>query len=219
MDKIQLPKGYLSYSAMSAWLSSKDRFRDKYYFGTDSLDTPELRFGKKIAELLENDDPSLAHIPRYSHPEHRFEIDVDGVKIMGFIDSYDQPTNRFCEYKTGHCRPDGSPAWDVIKVRQHTQLPFYSLALELQEGSVDDECSLIWIETKFKKATIEFDGHALEGSTRDLELTGRVETFKRVIKPWERKRMRNFIRTIAEEITEDYRHVCSSGLCVSSPMI
>ena len=54
MDKLILPKGYLSYSAMTMWLKSRDRFHREYFEDSDKLDTKFLRFGKGIAQMIES---------------------------------------------------------------------------------------------------------------------------------------------------------------------
>ena len=51
-----LPKPYLSFSAMEMWKSSKDQYRLKYYSKDDSytFSTMYTEFGKQIAEILED---------------------------------------------------------------------------------------------------------------------------------------------------------------------
>lgn len=202
--KLNLPKGYLSYSSITLWQTNKDQYRKKYYYGQESHDTTETLYGKHIAKLLENNSPLLAHIPRYPVSEHPLEIEINGVPIKGYLDSFDPERLAFQEYKTGHLSRHNGPPWTKIKVAKHEQLPFYSLMIKTKYGRVDPWCDLIWIETQFAKQEIEFEGHTLSSLTRDLELTGRVEIFRRRIAQWERDRIRKWISTCAEEISNDY---------------
>lgn len=203
---LNLPKKYLSYSQLNLWLKNKDNYRAKYYRGEPSHENPEMIFGKKIAKILEDpkEHPILSTVPRYSISEHGIKTVVDEVPVLGYIDSFDPETKAFIEYKSGHLNSKGESPWNKVNVRKHEQLPFYSLLIEVTEGTVDRNCQLIWLETKFKSKTMEFDGHILESDSRELELTGRVEVFKRVITKWERIRMRNLIKQVAKEISEDF---------------
>lgn len=202
--KIKLPKGHLSYSAMSLWLNNKSAYRNRYYYNKQDFETPELKYGKVIAQLLEVNDPSVAHVPRLPVPEQSFEIVINEIPVKGYIDSFDPILRKFYEYKTGHKTREGLPPWNRVKVRRHSQLTLYSLAIETMHGDVDNECELIWMETMFTHEKKLFDGHELTGQTRQLELTGHVERFVRNIKQWERIRMKQQIRDVAEEISKDY---------------
>lgn len=205
---LHLPKGYLSYSAITLWCKNKEAYRAKYYRGEEQRETDEMRFGKKIATLLEEGtfekDSPLAQVPRYSYPEYPLEVSIGNILLKGYVDSYDPETHQFIEYKTGHNSHSGGAPWNKIKVRQHEQLPFYSLLIEVQTGKVDPVCDLIWIETIFRQRECEFDGHILQSDDRELILTGRTENFSRRITKWERERMMEKIISVAQEISNDY---------------
>lgn len=206
---LNLPKKYLSYSQLNTWLKNKEVYRDKYYRGEKQHENPEMVFGKQIAKMLEDHEaikihPVLSKVPHYSVSEHGIKTEIDAIPVMGYIDSFDPKTKSFIEYKSGHLTRNGNFPWSQVSVRKHEQLPFYSLLIEQTEGYVNRVCHLIWLETVFKKKTIDFDGHILTSPSRDLELTGRIETFKRIITKWERKRMRDLISKVAWEISEDF---------------
>lgn len=190
---------------MSLWLKNKDDFRKRYYLNAPDRNSPEMDFGKAIAKLLEDSDPSVAHVPRLPVPEQAFVVEIDEVPVKGYIDTFDPETKQFFEYKTGHLDRSGNVPWDMVKVRKHPQLTLYSLAIEVKYGSVENVCKLIWLETQFKKKKHTFAGIELEGESRELELTGRMEVFERDIKKWERTRMRKLIRKVAEEISNDFQ--------------
>lgn len=191
-----LPKPYLSYSAISTFLDRPDEFRRKYYENVETIVTPELAFGKKISTLLENKDESLSHIRQYVKPEQKFNIEIDSVKVFGFIDSFNPETNAFYEFKTG------KQPWTRARVDKHLQLPIYSLAIEKTFGSVDDTCMLIWMETR----KVERKGYGLSthAEAYDIELTGTVREFDRTITASERKETEELIVSVARAISEDY---------------
>lgn len=203
-----LPKKYLSYSAISLWEKNKEQFRKRYYENEPSPDTPEMVYGKKIAKILElgkfDGHPTLGKIPRYSHPEHKMEIEIEGIPLLGYIDSYDPENFRFIEYKTGRNNSDGKPRWTLLDVHKTDQLPMYSLMIKEKYGTVENLCHLVWMRTVFTKKTLEFEGHTLESDERDVIIDGHYEVFERKIYDYERKKLREKIIRIAHEIEDDY---------------
>lgn len=216
-----LPKGYLSHSSMNLWKQSKDNYRKKYYSNSDLFDfsTPYTKFGKEIAETLEDPKrrkahPVLSKIPFYSHPEYVLEFEVDGVPIKGMIDSFDPKKKRILEYKTG-VRKDGKSAWNTHLVKKQTQTLLYSLGVEILLGEVHPVSQLVWLETCWKEQcwSTQFGEQVIEECGPKLELTGFFEVFKRKTEPWELLWMRQEIVRIATEISEDYtRYQQFSGL-------
>jgi hypothetical protein len=202
--KYNLPRSYLSYSSWSLWKRDKQAFRRKYYFNEAPFETVETIFGKKIAKRLEDKDPELSFIPSYSKSEHGIETLIGDVPVKGYLDTFEPDTFSFAEFKTGHLSKNGKSPWDEVKVARHDQLPFYSLLIEAKYGKVDRVTYLHWIETAFKEKKIMFDGMELIADTRELQLTGRIETFKRIIPKWERDNIKESILLVAREISEDY---------------
>jgi hypothetical protein len=201
---MNLPRGYLSYSAWKLWRTSKPAFRKRYYDNEEPFSTPETVFGKQIAEWLENNDDRVKHIPNYIGKEHDLKKVIDGVKILGRLDGFDPVLRRFLDHKTGHADKDGNPPWNRIKVHRHDQLPFYSWLIKEIYGSVNNVCHLVWIETKFITKTVSFDGHELSAKSRELVMTGRVKKYRRVIREFERKKIKVDVLLAAKEISEDY---------------
>lgn len=199
-----LPKKYLSYSAITLWNKNKEQFRSKYYLGEEGPITPYMLFGKEIAALLEQDDMSLRHIPRYKYPEHEIKVMVKGIPVIGYLDSFSKQLKTFIEYKTGILSPTGEVPWNDAKVAKHDQLPFYSYLIKKKYGKVTCKCRLVWLETRWKTETQVFDGHELSGDSKQLELTGYKKVFTRTIREWERNRIEDMIIKAAEEISKDY---------------
>ena len=200
-----LPRGYLSYSAWDLWCKSKEAFRRRYYENEKPFETPETAFGKKIAEMVENDEHhGVLEIINYPKKEYEIDIVVDDLRLLGRLDQFHDTELRIHEIKTGHRNPKGKVPWDTIKVRKHKQLVFYSLLVELKHGTVHPEVILQWIETKFSRKSVEFDGHVLTTKSKELELTGYIKTFKRRVHKWERIKMLKDIKQSAREISNDY---------------
>lgn len=198
----------LRYSGFSLWCKNKDAYRNHYYKGV-SLHTPETVFGSVIHKLMEDPEevqkhPILSKVLRYETSEYNIEVPFENFKIGGCLDSFRLETFSFLDYKSSHLSKDGKVPWDKVKVAKHDQMPFYSLLIEEKHGEVDPYCHLIWIETAFKNKTKEFEGHILSTQSRDLELTGHFETFKRRIAQWERDLMRKRIKQAAQEINDDF---------------
>lgn len=199
-----LPRGYLSYSAWQLWKSDKDRFRRKYYLNEDDFQTAETMFGHRIARELE-DGKAIKGVEKYEKAEKKITTTLDnGLKLMGYLDGFTEDTLKIVEIKTGHLCRQGKAPWNNLKVRRHKQLVFYCLLVKLKYGTYNPDVVLQWLETEFVDKEIEFDGHTLTAQSRDLALTGRVETFERHVEEWELDTMLEEIISVAHEITEDF---------------
>lgn len=201
---LTLPKKYLSYSAIDLWSKSKDGFRKRYYLNEPFIETPETAYGKVVHKWIETGDPRAKNVPSYNLHEARIELMIGEVPMIGYIDSLCEHTARFYDYKTGRPKPDGSLRWDPVEVARTDQLPFYSLFLKEKSGHVEDLCHLIWLPTTYKKKQIEFQGHTLESDSRDIEWSGEVHCFPRIIREYERKAAKDKIIRCANEISKDY---------------
>ena len=194
--KYYLPKPYLSYSAMNDFYYNRQRFQDKYYRGIEGPVTPELVFGKRIGELLEHGDESLAHISHGDVAEKMLKFEVDGIPVLGYIDSFRTEDSFIFEFKTG------KTPWTQGRVNKHFQLDVYSLGVEILEGEVNDECMLVWLETE--KVEKKLEGRCAHASAYDIQFTGKVREFLRTITSEDRAAAYDRIVTIAQDISEDY---------------
>lgn len=196
MLKYLLPKPYLSYSAINTFLTNPNDFRKRYYENKQLPITPELIFGKKIGEMLEHGDESLAHIKHGDKPEYELSFEVDTVPILGYIDSLRTEDGYIFEFKTG------KTPWTQGRVEKHLQLDIYSLGLEMTTGKVNDECMLIWMETE--RVNRPQGGRIMPGQEYDIQFTGKVREFTRVITKEDRERAYDTIVKVAQDISEDY---------------
>lgn len=214
MSELVLPKPYLSYSALDLWCRDQNEYRKRYYLGEPYFSTPYTEFGNVIGEALEKrdwDHPQLApvrgKVPQGTHPEHKIEVEICGVPIMGYLDDFHLQTFAIEEYKTGIRDKDGKAPWDRVKVRKHKQLTLYTLMVKHKYGDWNPDIQLTWMETEWARICeqVSFGPGTIEDCTLGLRLTGHVETFPRTIRDWELDRMEQFIRKTAEEISEDYK--------------
>jgi len=200
-----LPRA-LSYSSLTLWKRDKKAFRRRYYEGDTSFSTAYTMFGKEIAEALERGEHP--NVPKYKESEVECRVEIDGVPVLGYLDSFDPKKNRILEYKTGIATPDGKPRWTNLLVHKHDQLPFYSMLVEEKYGAVHKEVRLLWLETSWGEDLKEYYseelGMTLSMNVNRLKLTGKFEMFKRSIDPWERDEMRAWVSKSAEEIAEDF---------------
>lgn len=221
--KIILPKGYLSWTQISCWLSNPNRYIREYFKGGNKLDTKYLRYGKTIAEIIEEltYNPELKKDPEwvkkrfnldiederiqlffenlvvYDIPEYEIKCDVMGVPVLSYLDSYKVEENLFNEYKTGKI------AWTRSKVQKHDQLTFYATALKWSIGKIPEYCDLLWIETEDGEKK-EFSGLHNGNPEKTVNITGRIISFHRVFDEREIERMENLIFRCAVEISNAY---------------
>lgn len=199
--EIILPKKYLSYSQIDLWNKNKGEYRLRYYEGKKSPDTVYTFFGRETHELIDT-DPKFADI-RLPKSEHRMSVKVNGIPIVGYIDTYCPDTHNFGEYKTGVRKPDGKPRWTQYDVEMHEQLPFYSLLLQEKYGVKINSTYLVWLETEFEEE-IKTIGKVRIELGRKLKLTGHIEKFNRKIYQYDRDRVKKKIIRSAKEISKDY---------------
>jgi len=194
---MKLPRKYLSYSQYSLWQSSPNQYRKQYYEGEKSFYNLEMYFGHQIHTLLEDGNNCIygKQIKQGDVTEHKIEVVIEGIPLMGYIDSYYSKSGNFREVKTGRT------PWDAIKVRKHKQLPFYALMLNTKG---DTTCWLDWIETKKVYKKENFGGTLMNSKEYDLEVTGQIQTFERKIEEYEKDKIKKEIIKIANEISADY---------------
>lgn len=196
-EQILLPKVHLSWTQLNTWMTNPDRYKRETFEGGKKLDTKFLRFGKDIATLIEDGKHKdlLPDLEVYDTPEHEIRIEIAGIPILAYLDSYCSKTNNFREYKTG------TIPWTQSKVQKHDQLVFYATALKWSTGKTPEFCDLDWIETKeYHEPTTDFwrEGGKIIG------VTGRIKSFHREFDEREINRMEQLIIRTATEISEAY---------------
>ena len=202
---LTLPKGYLSHSQIELWKRSKKDYRIRYYEGKPMYITPELTFGKKIAEQYEAlhtdekvqvDSPVLQTVSRGNIAEYKLECELNGVPVLGFIDSFDESNNTIYELKTGKV------PWTQARVERHQQLLMYASCVKALHGKYNPYVKLIWLKTHKVDGIIEIDG--VKCSHPEIQLTGDKEEFIRIVHADELVDYQNEVEEIARAISEDY---------------
>ena len=195
---IILPKQHLSWSQFSMWKSSPDRYKREYFTKGRRLDTEALRFGKSFADSIENGThkDQAPDLKVYSVVEHKIRLEINGVMILSFLDTYEPSTNLFREYKTGRV------PWTKAKVQKHGQLLFYATALRAETGKMPEYCHLDWIQTKHAVAE---DGDFWARAKKELVITGNIKSYEREFDERELDRMEKEILQVATEISNAYK--------------
>lgn len=197
-NKLILPKQHLSWSALSCWLQNPARFRKEYFEAGKKLDTKYLRYGKGIAEMIENGKYKeiLPDLIVYEKPEFEIRTTINGIPILSYLDSYDPKNNVFREVKTGKI------PWTQQKVQKHDQLTFYATALKHSIGKMPEYCDLDWLQTKEGGVELEDFWRSNE---KQVNVTGYIKSFHREFDEREIERMENLIVKVANEISKAYQ--------------
>ena len=162
-------KSYLSYSQYSTFLASKKSYINTYILG-NKFDNKYLRFGKMIADVLENRDKKNKNdneewaIELLETPEHsELELleEFNKIPLFGKLDGYNESTKTIKEYKTGKI------PWTQAKADKHEQLTFYAIMISKRyKIKIEDiKIELDWLET-------------IEDVDGEMLLTGLKKTFK-----------------------------------------
>lgn len=201
MSKFLLPKPHLSWSQMEIWTKNPERYKREYFENAKKLDTKYLQFGKGIAKSIEDGSYKeiLPDLVVYKFPEYKIEAEIQGVPVLSYVDSYYDESELnphvFREYKTG------KHPWTQAKVQKHGQLLFYAVGLRAKIGTMPEYCDLDWIETAESSDSDDFWSQA----DKKLELTGKMQTFRRYFDERELERMEAEIVKVATEISEAYK--------------
>ena len=203
--KINLPRGYLSWSQVDLWSKSKKQYAKRYFYGEKGFTNKAMRYGSKFADAMETGEPSgdelldlvAKTVEKYEVPEYKLEAVIKSkeynVPLLGYIDtSHDPPSKGFREYKTGKI------PWTQKRADNHKQLPFYALMVYLNEKKLPKSIFLDWVET--------------EDSTGDVKFTGHVETFPTRRTVGDLMEMMTIIKRTACEISREYDKVIKEAL-------
>lgn len=194
MTSLLLPKGYLSYSALTCFKTSKKRFAVEYFENGDRLNTAELRYGKFIAKLIEKNEHKtmLPSLTVYDVHEYEIKVKIDGVPLLSYIDNCKPDFTSFRDDKTG-VKP-----WNNVRVQKLNQLLFYAVAIRAKHGKAPKDAYIDWIET------VKFTPTGLHHGD-NIRATGRVESFRRVFDERELDIYQADIIKTAHQISDYYK--------------
>lgn len=176
---MKVQRYYFSWSQYSLWLTSKKEFYKKYCLDEKSFSNIYFNKGKEFSEYKETGfipgyvrNPQMLSVvgdavPSLEIMEHKIEVEIGGINLLSYIDSGMESYTDFFEYKTGKI------PWDQQRVDDHEQLDFYALCYYIASGQKTiPNIKLYWIET------IE---HELENGNKEIEYTGVIKEFERII--------------------------------------
>lgn len=131
-----------SWSQHSSFSYSPEQWYSRYILGEATPETPSLKFGKALSESVEWGTP-MAPCLIYKSVEHKLEGELDGLKLVGYMDSYDPDELKMCELKTGEKK------WTADRVDKHQQLDFYAMILYMSHKvrPEDLHITLQWMPT------------------------------------------------------------------------
>lgn len=181
---IQLPKGYISFSQMTLWESSPERYKKLYFDGDASynLSNSGLTYGSIVADALEHNketgnlltDTAMELLTKYDTRDKEIVVDLPTkngvVTLLGRPDMLDSETLAFREVKTGRIK------WTQKKADKWPQLKFYAVMIYLKYGKIPPSVHLDWIEThKNEDGKVEPTGH-IETFEVDIKLKDILDT-------------------------------------------
>ena len=139
------PLSWTSLSLFNCEYSAdgKKEWYKKYILREPTRETPEMVFGKLIADSFQTKKP-LAPVTRYDTMEHKLSGTFGGIPLVGYMDTFDTKTKRrFREYKTG------AKAWDQKRADKHGQIDMYLFMIYLLYGIKPEDVTvhLDWVPT------------------------------------------------------------------------
>jgi len=143
--KLNFDERPLSWSAISSFEYNPEQWFRRYVLKEKQEESAEMKFGKEIGKKLETDPTFLPSIKRFSKMEHPFSATLDGIKMVGYADSFCDKTFKFlAEYKTG------KREWTQERVDNHGQINMYLLMNWLinKIDPKDVETTLYWMPTQ-----------------------------------------------------------------------
>lgn len=203
--ELNLPKCYLSSSACDLWEQNPQQYREKYYLKRPGFSTPYTQFGKEFAEDIEKNPNKYPNIPKGSIGEFPVKWVIEGVPVVGYLDSFEPSTKSIYEYKTSV-----NSSWDAVKVRKWKQLPFYAMCTYEMFGEYDPLVHLVVMKTEWveKCEETKFGTQLIRECEKVLQFApGAIENpdiYPRHIEQWEVDLMKERLVAIAGQISEDY---------------
>lgn len=136
---------------MSTWEGDAEQYISRYLIGEPFFETAGLRFGRRFSEALESPDTctdeglleGIEKLDVLDLIEYKMKQEMPGgLPTVAKYDSLSFDRAKFLEYKTG----SGDYPWDADRVKNHSQMMFYTALLYVNTGYVFDS-ELQWLET------------------------------------------------------------------------
>ncbi len=151
-----------------------------------------MLFGNEVGGKIAADPKYLPEVPRYKIFEQKFEAEISGIPLVGFLDSFCPDSFGMHEYKTASSKNK----WNHKSVNSHGQLKFYKLLIWINKGITPEniKCHLTYIPVR--KA-----GGFKEGFRMELS-DAKPQTFEAKHTSAEVLEFANFIKAKFNEMVE-----------------
>lgn len=161
----------LSWSAISSFEWDPEQWYQRYVMNIRDPENIQMKFGKKIGEKLASDPTFMPDVLRYPQFEKSLEAEVFGIKIIGFLDSFDPETKAFFEYKTS----SNTKKWKQQSAYEHGQILMYMLLIWINYGVTPEniKSSLFYIPVheingKMKLTTLPNQSFSVSHTTQEV---------------------------------------------------
>lgn len=142
----------LSYSQLSSFIWSKERWYQSYVLGEKQPSSPELEFGSYVDKQIQKDPLYLPELKRCPHMQYKLETTFNGIQLLGFPDQLDLENPELRDTKTGR------HPWTKKRADETGQLTMYLLIIYLTLKIKPEEfkCYIDWLPTCQKDGGICF---------------------------------------------------------------
>lgn len=149
------PRPYLSFSQMTTFEMSPEKYADQYLYGKKQRITRNMAYGSLMADGLESEeatgDPLLdlmmARIPKFEVMDKSFEVDLPNgktaIKLLAKPDTTKADYTAFKEYKTSVRK------WTQKMVDDSGQITFYATAMWLKTGKIPVDIELVDVQVTY----------------------------------------------------------------------
>ena len=127
-----------SWSQMSSWAYDRDQWFRKYILGIEEPPNTAMLFGNVVGKSFEIGEPMVPKIPLQEKMEYKIQLEMNGIPLIGYIDSWGPKTKILEEYKTSQ----NETKWHQQSVDEHGQLTFYGLLLLLQDNVAPESINM-----------------------------------------------------------------------------
>lgn len=127
----------LSHSQLSSWEYDKCAWFDNYILGQRTPPNQEMLAGNRFGDMIGRENCPIG-LHNSGIPEYELYGEVDGIKMVGFVDIYNPDTKVLHENKTS----PNQTRWTQSKVDQHNQLTMYAMLLEQQDGTKPEDVTM-----------------------------------------------------------------------------
>jgi len=143
--------GYVSYSQIGTYKKSKRDYIRQKFLKEPFVGNAYTEQGSKVGEAIENNDFSdfdkdeivtLKKVPRLDEFERKIKLQLDGVYVLGFIDSNTKDCSHIIDYKQGIIEKKKAD----YESDDYTQLHIYAAALEQETGVLPTKAEVIIVD-------------------------------------------------------------------------